>query len=213
MEMRELIPKAKPIFIVLLLVYILSYAAGFLAGKLNWTDVQSLQKNPVLKISSNLEYKVPGYSRLLKAYKGWHDKRRLGYLFQKNAWGLGMLFFVNNFFVANLTMLIRALFVLPLTLTVFGRFFQGVVFAQAATGGRMLSVFLLEFGGYFLTTAATLSLVVWTILPRAFRFDSRKQAFVSGLKLLGLAYLLSGVAILLGSILETRFILRFFGGN
>jgi hypothetical protein len=211
--MRELIHKAKLIFIVLCLIYVLSYTAGFLAGKMNWTDVQSLQKNQALKLSSNLEYKVPGYSQLLKAYKGWHDKRRLGYLFQKDAWGLGTLFFINNFFVANLTMFIRALFVLPIMLTFFGRFYQGVVFAQAASGGRMLSIFLLEFGGYFLTIGATFNLVFWTLLPRAFRFKSRKKALVSGLKFLGLAYLLSGVTILLGSILETRFILSFFSGN
>lgn len=211
--MRELIHKAKPIFIILFLVFVLSYAAGYIAGKLNWTDVQSLQQSPVLKLSSTLEYKVPGYSQLLRGYKAWHDKCRLGYLFQKNAWGLGTLFFINNFFVANLTMFVRALFVLPITLTVFGKFFQGVVFAQAATGGRTLSIFLLEFGGYFLTIGATLNLVFWTLLPRAFRFDGRKKALLSGLKLLGLAYLLSGVAILLGSILETRFILRFFSGS
>ncbi|MFZ2052843.1 MAG: hypothetical protein WAU81_01480 [Candidatus Aminicenantales bacterium] len=211
--MRELIHKAKLIFIILLLVYVLSYAAGFLAGKLNWTDVKSLQQTRLFQFSSKIEYEVPGYSQLLKAYKTWHDKCRLGYLFKKNAWGLGTLFFINNFFVANLTMFIRALFVVPITLTVFGRFFQGVVFAQAAPGGRMLSIFLLEFGGYFLTIVATLNLVFWTLLPRAFRFESRKKALVSGLKLLGLAYLLSGAAILLGSILETRFILRFFGGN
>lgn len=211
--MRELIRRAKPIFLILFAAYVLSYAAGYLAGKLNWTDVQSLQQNPVLKLSSSIEYKVPGYSHLLKAYKGWHDKVRLGYLFQRNAWGLGTLFFINNFFVASFTMFIRALFVLPIILTVFGRFFQGVVFAQTAGGGRMMSIFLLEFGGYFLTIGATLNLVFWTLLPRAFRFESRKRALISGLKLLGLAYLLSGAAILLGSILETRFILRFFGGN
>ena len=124
--MRELIPKATLVFFILFLVYVLSYSAGFLAGKMNWTDVQTLQKNPVLKFSSSLEYKVPGYSQLLKAYKGWHDKRRLGYLFQKNARGLGTLIFINNFFVANPTMIIRALFVLPITLTVFGRFFARI---------------------------------------------------------------------------------------
>jgi hypothetical protein len=74
----------------------------------------------------------------------------------------------------------------------------------------MISVFLLEFGGYFLTIGATLNLVFWTLFPRAFRFRSRKDSFISGLKLLGFAYLLSGLSILLGSVLETRFILRFF---
>ncbi|HUU39230.1 MAG TPA: hypothetical protein VMW46_13630 [Candidatus Desulfaltia sp.] len=59
--MRELIHKAKPIFIVLFLVYVLSYTAGYLAGKVNWTNIPSLQQSRVLQFSSVLEYKVPGY--------------------------------------------------------------------------------------------------------------------------------------------------------
>jgi hypothetical protein len=211
--MRDLVRKSRPVFAVLLTLYVLGYSAGYLAGRLNWTDTKSLQESRVFEFSRNLEYKVPGYSHLLKVYKKWHDNCRLGYLFQKNAWGLGTLFFINNFFVANLTMVVRALFVLPVILTVFGRFFQGVVFAQAPGSGRMISLFLLEFGGYFLTVGATLSLVFWTLLPRGFRFGSRKEGFLSGLKLLGFAYLLSGLSILLGSVLETRFILRFFSGG
>jgi hypothetical protein len=211
--MKELIRRSIPVFAVLLTLYILGYSAGYLAGKLNWTNTKSLRESQVLKLSSSLEYKVPGYSQVLKGYKNWHDNCRLGYLLQKNAWGLGTLFFINNFFVANLTMAVRAVFVLPVALTVFGRFFQGMVFAQTPGAGRMASVFLLEFGGYFLTIGATLNLVFWTLLPGAFRFASRKEGFLSGLKLLGVAYLLSGLSILLGSILETRFILRFFSGG
>ena len=175
------------------------------------SNTMKLQESRVFEFSRNLEYKIPGYSSILKGYKKWHDSCRMGYLFQKNAWGLGTLFFINNFFAANLTMAIRALFVLPITLSIFGRFMQGVVFAQAAHSGRLLSVFLLEFGGYFLTIGGTLNLVFWTVLPKSFRFSNRREAFRSGLKLFGLAYLLSGVGMVLGSVLETRFILKFFG--
>jgi hypothetical protein len=211
--MKELIRRSLPVFAVLLSLYVLAYSAGYLAGKLNWTNMKVLRESRALKLSSTLEYKVPGYSRLLRGYKKWHDDCRLGYLFQKNAWGLGTLFFINNFFIANLTMAIRALFVLPIVLTLFGKFFQGAAFAQAPGAGRMISLFLLEFGGYFLTIGATLNLVFWTLLPRSFRFTSRKQGFVSGLRLFGFAYLLSGLSILLGSILETRFVLRMFSGG
>jgi len=209
--MRIILKRAGLIYLILLLIYILSYTAGFLSGKMNWTNIQSLQQNRVLKFSGTLEYRIPGYSQLLKAYKSWHDKRRNEYLFQKNTWGLGMLIFINNFFIANLTMIIRALFVLPMALIIFGRYFQGVVFAQTSGGGRIMSVFLMEFGGYFLTIGATLNLVFWTLLPKVFRFESRRKAVFSGLKLLGLAYLVSGIFILLGSIFETRLILSFFG--
>lgn len=213
MQIKELVRKSRPIFAILLAIYVLGYSAGYLAGRLNWTDTKSLQKSRAFEFSRNLEYKVPGYSHLLKGYKKWHDNCRLGYLFQKNAWGLGTLFFINNFFAANLTMIVRALFVFPVVLTVFGKFFQGVVFAQAPAPGRMLSIFLLEFGGYFLVIGGTLNLVFWTLLRRTFGFESRKESFLSGLKLLSFAYLLSGLSILVGSILETRFILRFFSGG
>lgn len=210
-RMRIILKRAGLIYLILLLLYILSYSTGFLAGKMKWTDVQSLQQNPVLKFSGTLEYRIPGYSQLLKAYKSWHDKRRNEYLFQKNTWGLGALIFINNFFIANLTMLIRALFVLPVALIIFGRYFQGVLFAQTPGGGRILSIFIMEFGGYFLTIGATLNLVFWSLLPRKFQFKNRRKALISGLKLLGLAYLVSGVFILLGSIFETRLIFSFFG--
>jgi len=211
--MKELIKRSIPVYAILLTLYVLGCSAGYLAGRLNWTDTKSLQESRVFEFSRNLEYKVPGYSHLLKGYKKWHDNCRLGYLFQKNAWGLGTLFFINNFFVANLTMAVRALFVAPVVLTVFGKFFQGAVFGQGPTSGRMISLLLLEFGGYFLTIGATLNLVFWSLLPQRFRFGSRKQALLAGLKLLGVAYLLSGLSILLGSILETRFILRSFSGG
>ena len=209
--MRIILKRAGLIYLILLLVYILSYTAGFLSSKMDWVNVQSLQQNKVLKFSGTLEYRIPGYSQLLKAYKGWHDKHRNEYLFQKNTWGLGVLIFINNFFIANLTMIIRALFVLPMALIIFGRYFQGVVFAHTSGGGRILSIFLMEFGGYFLTIGATLNLVFWTLLPRKFQFENRRNALTSGLKLLGLAYLVSGFFILLGSIFETRLIFSFFG--
>ncbi len=211
--MLTLLKKAKWILLALLAIYVISYASGYLAGKQNWVNVKTLQGSPVFQLSRNLEYKVPGYSYLLKAYKKWHDNCRMAYLWQKNAWGLGTLIFINNFFAANLTMIIRALFVLPVALTIFGKFFQGVVFAQTPMSGRLMSVFIMEFGGYFLTICGTLTLVFWTFFPKAFRFQGRKEAFRSGLKMMGLAVLLSAVGMLIGSILETRLIMQMLGGQ
>lgn len=209
--MLALIKKAAPIFGVLLVLYILAYGAGYLAGKQGMVKYQDLQDSPVLKFSRNLEFKVPGYSHLLKKYKAWHDQSRAAYLVQKNSWGLGTLIFVNNFFVANPTMMIRAVFVLPIGLTILGKFFQGIVFAQTTMAGRMLPVFLMEFGGYFLTIGAVLTLVFWTLFPRRFKFATRREAARGGLKVLGLAVPLSGAGILAGSLLETRLIMSFFG--
>jgi hypothetical protein len=190
--LRELLKKAAPVFLVLLALYVLGYAAGYISGKQGWVDYKDIQDPPVLKFSRNLEYNVPGYSYLLKQYKAWHDNGRTAYLLQKNAWGMGTLIFVNNFFMANLTMAIRALFVMPVGITILGKFFQGAVFAQAPMAGRMLPVFLMEFGGYFLTIGAVLTLVFWTLFPRRFKFVTRREAARGGLKLFGLAVLLSG---------------------
>ncbi len=210
--MQAFVQRAKGIFIAVLAIYVIGYASGYLAGKRNWVNVKTLQESPIFQLSRNLEYKIPGYSYLLKTYKKWHDNCRMAYLWQKNAWGLGTLIFINNFFAANLTMIIRALFVLPIMLTVFGKFFQGVVFAQTPMSGRLMSVFVMEFGGYFLTICGTLTMVFWTLLPRAFRFHGRKEALVAGLKIMGLAVLLSSVGMLIGSVLETRLIMRMLGG-
>lgn len=208
--MLGLVKKAAPIFLSLFGVYVLCYAAGYIAGRSGWVDYQELQNSPVLKFSRSLEYNVPGYSGLLKKYKAWHDNCRTAYLFQKNAWGMGTLIFINNFFIANLTMMVRALLVAPLGLTLFGKFFQGAVFAQAPMAGRLLPVFVSEFGGYFLTIGAVLTLVFWTLFPKSFRFRTRREAARNGLRILGLAVLLSGLGILAGSILETRLMMKFF---
>ncbi len=208
--MRALVRKALPIFLVLFFLYALSYAAGYISGRSGWVSYRTLQSSPVLKFSRNLDYRVPGYGDLLKKYKTWHDNCRTAYLLQKNAWGMGTLIFINNFFFANLTMMIRALFLAPLGLTIFGKFFQGVVLAQAPMAGRMLPVFLGEFGGYFLTIGGMLTLVLWTLFPGPFRFPTRSEAARGGLRVLGLAVLLSGPGILAASLLETHLIMSFF---
>ena len=132
------------------------------------------------------------------------------FIARQDHWGMRALIFLNNWIVANLTMLIRSIFVLPITLSVFGKFFQGVVFAQVSSDSAMWLVFLNEFGGYFLTIAGTLTVVLWTVFHRLFKFDSRRRAFISGLKILGLAYAVSAFGMLIGSILETKIIMDIY---
>ncbi len=132
-------------------------------------------------------------------------------MINRDAWGLGKLIFFNNWIVTNLTMTIRAIFVLPVCLLVPGKFFQGAVFSQTPGSARIFAVFVMEFGGYFLTTCATLCLVFWTIFYGHFEFASRAAALVGGLKLIGLAYLASAVGMAIGSWLETDFIMSVFG--
>jgi len=208
--MLLLLKKAKHIFLIVLAIYILSYGAGYLAGKLGWVNYRTLKDSPILKFSSNLEYKVPGYGQLLEEYKKLHNELRDKYLNEKNRWGMGGLIFFNNWIVANISMIIRAVFVLPISLLIFGKFFQGVVFAQVPGSSRIMTIFLTEFGGYYLVISATLCLVFWTIFYKRFRFIIRRRAFLSGLKILGLAYLISAITMIIGSIIETNFIMSFF---
>jgi hypothetical protein len=208
--MLPLLNKAKFIFIIVLAIYILSYGAGYIAGKLDWVDYRKLKNSAIVKFSSNLEYKVPGYGWLLKEYKKWHNKLRDKYLATKDYWGMDKLIFFNNWVVANVTYIIRSVFVAPISLSIFGKFFQGAVFAQVPGSSRISTIFLTEFGGYYLVISATLCLVFWTIFYRAFRFVTRLRAFISGLKILGLAYAVSAIAMIIGSLIETKFIMSIF---
>lgn len=210
MSLFSLLNKAKYIFIIILAIYVISYGAGYVAGKLDWVDYRKLKNSAILKFSSNLEYKVPGYGWLLKEYKKWHNKLRDKYLAAKDYWGMDKLIFFNNWVVANISMIIRAVFVAPISLSIFGKFFQGVLFAQVPGSTQISTVFLTEFGGYYLVISATLCLVLWTIFYKAFRFVTRLRAFISGLKILGLAYALSAIAMIIGSLIETKFIMNFF---
>ena len=208
--MLALIKKARWIFLLVFAIYALSFVLGFSAGALKIVDYQKIKNTSLFKASSSLEKYVPGYSRLIEVYKDWHNKLRNKFLANKDHWGMRALIFLNNWVVANVTMIIRSVFVLPITLSVFGKFFQGVVFAQVSSDSMMWLVFLNEFGGYFLTIAGTLTVVFWTLFYRFFNFKSRGRAFVSGLKILGLAYAFSAVGMLIGSILETKFIMDLY---
>ena len=206
----DLIGKAAPIYCIVLVVFALSFGAGYAAGSLRWVEYGAFSNSRVLRLSRNLEYTIPRYGDLLKSYKGWHDKARNRHLINGDVWRIKKLIFLNNWVVANLTMMIRSLFVLPVCLAVAERFFQGAVFAQTPGDRRTTMVFLLEFGGYFLTTCATLNLVFWTALHRSFEFTDRGAAFVGGVELVGLAYVLSAFAIAAGSWIEADYVVSMF---
>jgi len=203
----NLLKKAKPVFLVMLAVYVLSFGGGFLAGKLGLVKSAALQKSRIVEFNRTLEYRVPGYGDLLKSYKAWHQPKMMGLLAKKDSLGLGLLIFFNNFVVANLTMFVRALTLVPLVLYPYGRFFQGVALAQTAAASRTIPLILTEFGGYFLVITATLCLWVWAVRPRAFGFASRKEAIGSGFKFVGMLWAVSGLFMALGAFLEVRLLL------
>lgn len=203
----KLFKRAKGIFLIMLVVFAVTFGGGLAAGKLGVVKFSAIQKSQVLEFNRNLEYRVPGYGDLLKAYKDWHRPRLIRLMTERDAWGLGFLIFFNNFVMANLTMFVRALALLPLILYPYSRFVQGVALAQTAAGTRMLPVLLAEFGGYFLVITATLSLWIWALRPKAYGFASRGEAIRSGFKLVGLVWLVSSVFMALGAFFEVRMLL------
>ncbi len=202
-----MIAKAKWIFLVMAAVYILSFGGGFLAGKLGLVSYAAVQKSKIVEFNRTLEYRAPGYGDLLKSYKAWHQPKLMSLMGKKDSFGLGGLIFFNNFVMANLTMFVRAATLVPLLLYPFGRFVQGVALAQTAAGARTVPILVTEFGDYFLVITATLCLWVWALRPAAFGFSSRKKAVGRGFKLVGIAWLVSGVFMALGAWFEVRFLL------
>jgi hypothetical protein len=205
--MRSLVGKAKWVFLVMLIIFVASTGAGWLAGKFKIVDFLALRNSRLVRANSTLEYRVPGYSNLLQSYKSWHRQTLSRLLMKRNAWGLALLIFFNNFVMANLTMFIRALALALLILYPYARFVQGVALAQTAAGTRMLPILLAEFGGYFLVITSTLCLWAWALRPRAFGFTSRKEAIGKGFKFVGVIWLVSGFFIALGAFFEVRFLL------
>ena len=204
--MIQLFKKAKLVFITLFVVYLASFLTGYIAGKLDYVRYEELSGKGVFGLSRNLEYKIPVYGSILRFYKAYHDKLKRSFISNKNFFAMGVLIFLNNFIVANVTMIIRALFVVPLFLNICGKFLQGVIFAQKPVTSMMYIMFVMEFGGYFLTTCATVTGALWTLFNKRFGFPARGKAVISGLRLLGYMYLLSGIGILMGSVCETIFL-------
>jgi hypothetical protein len=200
--MSGLLKKSRPIYLVLGLVFILSFGVGYTAGRLGLADFKKSVQSPLSRLSRELEYKVPGYGDILETYKNWHRTRIFKALMAGQKTRLVIEIFLNNFLVANLTMIIRALFFFPLILYPFGHFLQGLSMAQSGVSAHTLSVLLSEFGGYFMVIGGTLCFVFWTVFPKAFGFTGRGNGFRSGLKFLCSAFLLSGVFHLVGSLLE-----------
>jgi hypothetical protein len=202
MKLLDIFRRARGIVAVMLLVFILGLSSGYFAGKEKLVELQEVRSSKVADLSRNLEYKIPGYGSLLRTYADWERPKLMGYIFGGKAVKAMFLIFFNNFVVANFTMAVRAAFLVPMLLYPVGRFLQGVTLAQSPVNYRMWGIMLAEFGGYFLTICGTLCLVLWTLFFRKFTFVSRRQAFGSGLKFLGVMYLASAFFLLFGSYVE-----------
>jgi hypothetical protein len=207
----SLLVKAKYVMMSLVMVYIVLFAAGYIAGKGHKVEATAVMNSSIMKLSRTLEYKVPGYGALLGKYKAYHDARRNALLFKKDWWGMGLLIFMNNFIITNVMTIIRALFVVPVFLNMCGAFFQGVVLAQAPAKGLMWLSVIMEFGGYLITVGAALSGLIWVLLKNRFGFSSRKDALYKGLSILAFMLAISGVMIMTGTISEILLLRNMLG--
>ncbi|MCX6578432.1 MAG: hypothetical protein NTV82_18835 [Candidatus Aminicenantes bacterium] len=207
MSIGQLFKKSKPVFMIMLVVYVLGFGAGFAAGRFKLADLNKIRASKLSELNRNLEFKVPGYGALLQKYKNWERQKLFGHLFKSRVVKSMFTIFFNNWIVGNLTMMVRAVFLAPMILYPFGRFMQGLMVAQYSVTYQTWGTLICEFGGYFLTICGMLTALFWTVLYKKFGFEARKQAFRNGLKFLGLMYLASGFFILFGSYIETMFIL------
>ena len=87
--MIGLLKRARYIYLVVFIIFVLSYGAGYLAGSLRWVNYAELMHSRVLVLSGNLEYHVPGYGALLRSYKTRHDQAVRTHLLNRDAWGMG----------------------------------------------------------------------------------------------------------------------------
>lgn len=207
MKLFSLLKKTRPIVLIMSAVVLLSFAAGFAAGKLKITDAGRLRNSKIAALSRTLEYNVPLYGPLLQKYKIWERQKLMGHIFGGRAVKAMFLVFFNNWIVANATMVVRSVFVVPLVLYPYGRFLQGVTAAQTPMTYQFAATLVFEFGGYFLVICGTLCALSWTLLFKRFDFASRKEGFRSGLKVFALLYLVSGFFIFFGSYVEVMAVL------
>jgi len=207
LSIGQLFKSSKPIFLIMLAVYILGFGAGFAAGKLELVDLNRVRASKLSELNRNLEYKVPVYGRLLQKYKNWERQKLYGHLFKIRVVKAMFTIFFNNWIVGNMTMMVRTVFLAPLILYPFGRFVQGLTVSRYPVSYQMWGTLICEFGGYFLTICGTLAALFWVLFYKRFGFKARTSALWNGLKFLGLMYLASGFFILFGSYIETMFIL------
>ena len=186
----------------MLAVYLVSFGAGYTAGKLKLVELGKIRASALFEFNRSLEYRVPVYGPLLQKYKTWERQKLMKSLSRGRAVSTMVIIFLNNWVAADLTQIIRTVCVAPLALYPYGRFVQGMVFAQTRSGYQAWLVWLTEFGGYFLTICGTLAVLLWTVFFKRFRFNSRTKAFLNGLKIFGIFYAVSGIFFFIGAYIE-----------
>jgi hypothetical protein len=207
MKILDIFRRAKGIVGIMLLVFVVGFGAGFAAGKLKWADATTIRNSKLVTFNRNLEYSVPVYGPLLRKYSAWERPKLMGYIVGGKEVKAMFLIFFNNFVMANLTMTVRAVLLVPMLLYPAGRFVQGLTLAQTPANVRMWGTLIAEFGGYFLTICGALCLSLWTLFFRRFKFASRREALRSGLKFFGLMYLGSAFFLFFGAYVEMMSIL------
>jgi len=200
--MLELFRRARWIVLVLLAVYLASFGAGYAAGKLKIVELGRIRASAVFDFNGNLEYRVPGCGPFLQRYKTWERQTLMRSLYRGRAVSTMFIIFLNNWIISDGTQILRAALVAPMVLYPFGRFVQGLVFAQTRSRYQAWMIWLTEFGGYFLTLCGTLAVLLWTAFFRRFRFASRGRAFFSGLKVFCVFYAVSAVFFFIGAYIE-----------
>ena len=202
MPMLELFRRARWIVLVLLAVYLVSFGAGYAAGKLKIVELGRVRASAVFELNRNLDYRVPLLGPGLHRYKTVGRQTLMRNLSRGRAVSTMFNIFLNNWIFADGTQIVRAIVIAPLVLYPFGRFVQGLLLAQSRSGYQAWMIWLTEFGGFFMTLCGILSLLLWTVFFRRFRFASRGRAFFSGLKIFAVFYAVSAVFFFIAAYIE-----------
>jgi hypothetical protein len=200
--MLDLFRRARWIVLILLAVYLASFGAGFAAGRLKLVETGRVRSSAVFDFNRGLDYRVPLLGPILKSYRTGGRQALMRGLSRGRAVSTMFTIFLNNGLVADGIQIVRTILVIPLALYPYGRFVQGLFFAQARSGYQAWMIWLTDFGGFFMTLCGTLALLFWTAFFRRFRFPSRGRAFVSGLKIFGVFFGISAVFFFIGAYLE-----------
>ena len=198
----DLLRKSRGIWLALAVVQLLSFGAGYVAGKRNWIAAPVLRAAKIFALNRDLEYKVPGFGPWFQNFRNRERVRRMTLVDRGHVIAAMFQIYFDNWIVSSLTTTARTALLVPLSLFPYGRFVQGFTLAQTPSSERAWLIGFKEFGGVFPITGGSLVLVLWTLFAARLGFPSRRRAFVSGLKVAAIPFAISGVVLLMGSYLE-----------
>jgi hypothetical protein len=125
----DLLRKSRGIWLALAVVQLLTFGAGFTAGKRKWISASALRTTKIFALNRDLEYRVPGLGPWFQNYRNLERVRRMTLVNRGRVVAAMFLIYFDNWIVSSLTTTVRTALLVPLSLFPYGRFVQGVTLA------------------------------------------------------------------------------------